>query len=155
MNAALLVVAILGVDHYGSLVAGKEPPPPVQAPAPPAEAAVPAAVQSRYTRAELTKLAYQHSMGQPLAPDGNRILAATVEPPDQVWQHLKAEHGFTAEQVDGLTLNQALWVHSGAHAGAIRPGKEPQKVLPVIQPRYEMRQFCGPGGCYWQRVRVN
>jgi hypothetical protein len=103
----------------------------------------------RHTRQELVKLAYDYANRQ-------RQLQATVNPPNQVWNHLKNEHGFTAEQVDGLTFNQALWVHSGAHTGVITPMTGANKaVLPVIAPRYEMRRFCGPGGCFWQRVRVN
>jgi hypothetical protein len=119
-------------------------------------------VPRRYTRAELTKLANEHAMSQPLSANGNRMLAATVNPWNQVWNHLKNEHGFSAEQVDGLSFNQAKWLHSGAHAGVIKPMRPAKtvekgqgKVFPVIDPRYELRKFCGPNGCYWQRVRVN
>lgn len=159
---SLLLILALGVDHSGSLVTserqkgGGHESTVVSRPSsdgsgvlgPDKETTAPEPVSRRYTRVELAKQAVDYANRQ-------RQLQATVNPPNQVWNHLKNDHGFTAEQVDGLTFNQALWVHSGAHVGVITPWTGKPEMAAKIEPRYELRKFCGPGGCYWQRVRVN
>ncbi|TWT43052.1 hypothetical protein KOR42_45120 [Thalassoglobus neptunius] len=63
-----------------------------------------------------------------------QYLAAEIQPPSAVWQHLMdGNHAFTADQVNGLSQTEALWLHSAHHEGVISPTRT-ASTRPVSQP---------------------
>jgi hypothetical protein len=69
------------------------------------------ATSSRYTTSELKAIAASY----------RGPMEAGVSPKSWAWEHLKNDHGFSADQVAGLSLQEALVIHSMAHGGRVKP----------------------------------
>lgn len=66
------------------------------------------------SRDELLRFVRAYSRTKP-------YLTADVTPRSNVWTHLQREHGFMAWQLAGMTMDEGLWLHDAAHAGACTP----------------------------------
>lgn len=73
---------------------------------------------NRWTQSELD------SIVRSKFPNGWQGQYADVSPRSSVWQHL-IQHGFSADQVNGLDQNTALGLHALEHAGQISPIRSP------------------------------
>lgn len=81
------------------------------------------AVQSgRYTTSELRSLIQQYR---------NHRIYADVQPRSYAYKHLVQDHGFTSDQVNGLTLDEAYRLHSLAHGGIVKSYRSGQSVAMV------------------------
>lgn len=118
----------VGPGNSAGTTASESPRPTLQTtpePEPRREAAPkPAAVSrtaarpapARYTIGELRRAIHR------VAPNGwQGPQYADVSPRSAVWSHLTGEHGFTSQQVSGLTQGEALVLHDLAHAGKASP----------------------------------
>lgn len=105
--------------------------------------AQPVAIQSsRYSSIELRSMIQQQRPGGWRGP-----VYASVEPESWARQHLIGDHGFSANQVDGLSHHERLILHDLAHGGKIRATRSGQSVQravaqpvysqPVAQPVYQ------------------
>lgn len=87
-------------------------------------------------------------------PDGvYRVRYADVQPRSQVWNHL-IQHGFSQEEVQGLSQFEALAIHDLAHGGKIHPGQSYSALAqsPVRQPVAQVQSGCANGQCARQGV---
>ena len=76
-------------------------------------------VRANYSRDWVQSNGWNFSRFEPI--DGTY---SEVEPPGHVWAHLQDEnHGFSAEQVQGLEFWVAWCLHDAAHRGTIGPEK--------------------------------
>lgn len=84
-------------------------------------------------------------------PDGvYRVRYADVQPRSQVWNHL-ISHGFSRDEVSGLSQFEALAIHDLAHGGKVRPGQRTS--TPVTQVQYANYGVgCANGQCARQGV---
>lgn len=96
-------------------------------------------VNRRWTAAELKKWAYENYLGVGKNPEHH----ATVSPRSGVWNHLcGSKHGFARNQVQSLTMSEAMAVHAGRHRGTIHPytaGKFPSSTQRVSSSRKVQR----------------
>lgn len=114
---------------------------------------------NRYSTAELKSIAANYR--------GPR--EADVSPKSWTWEHLQNDHGFTDSQVSGLSLSEALTIHSMAHGGRIKPYRStltsaPMTVAPTSPPpapiaverkTYAIPQSgCPDGQCPTARTRT-
>lgn len=109
-------------------------------------------VEKRLNHQQLTDFIYAYSQAQ-------KVMTAEVEPRSNVWNHLINEHGFTADQVNRLPLNSALWLHSAAHDGDCTPfavtwdKSEPTETAAVAERSRRLLCFGAPwcGACLGQK----
>lgn len=87
-------------------------------------------------------------------PDGvYRVRYADVQPRSQVWNHL-IQHGFSQEEVQGLSQFEALAIHDLAHGGKIHPRQSYSAPVQssVRQPVAQVQSGCANGQCARQGV---
>lgn len=90
-------------------------------------------------------------------PDGvYRVRYADVQPRSQVWNHL-IQHGFSREEVQGLSQFEALAIHDLAHGGKVHPGQSYSAPAPARQPVAQAHYAnfdigCANGQCARQGV---
>ncbi len=93
-----------------------------------------ASTSSRYSTSELRAIIQQKR------PGGWRgAVHADVSPRSRAKQHLTGEHGFTSDQVSGLSQDGALILHDLAHGGQVssyRSGSASRSVQAVSQVQY-------------------
>lgn len=77
---------------------------------------------SRYSTSELRSLISQYR---------NHRIYADVQPRSYAYRHLVQDHGFTSDQVNGLSLDEAYRLHSLAHGGVIKPYRSDASVAMV------------------------
>lgn len=87
-------------------------------------------------------------------PDGvYRVRYADVQPRSQVWNHL-ISHGFSRDEISGLSQFEALAIHDLAHGGKVRPGQRTSTpVAQAAQVQYANYGVgCANGQCARQGV---
>jgi hypothetical protein len=77
---------------------------------------------SRYSMSELRALIQQHR---------NHRIYDDVQPRSDAYRHLTQDHGFSSDQVNGLTLDEAYRLHGLAHGGIVRATRSSESVAMV------------------------
>lgn len=77
---------------------------------------------SRYSMSELRSLIQQYR---------NHRIYADVQPRSYAYRHLVSDHGFTSDQVNGLSLDEAYRLHSLAHGGILHATRSGASVAMV------------------------
>jgi hypothetical protein len=125
------VKSINGVQHRLTQVGDGAKWLPVQSQPVTVQSSTPAS--NRYTTSEL------RSIIQQMRPGGWRgPVYADVEPESWAGTHLVQTHGFTNEQVSGLSQSEKLILHDLRHGGKVSPYRSSQSYVsqPITTPSY-------------------